>query len=110
MARTNRNGPPTSKTDLSSPDVRRIIEDYNKLRASQGLAPVSTIKYTRTIRLSNEAHENLVTIAANYGYFHDGKGNLSKLMEMIGLGHIATLPPGVDVDESKLDAQPTAAE
>ena len=101
MASTHRSGHDMSDK-VSPAEAQRILDDYNRLRISQGLSPVSGMKLIRTIRISGQAHAGLVKLAAQYGYMYDGKGNLSKLLEMIGLGYVRTLPPGVDVDVQAL--------
>jgi hypothetical protein len=100
---TLQNGPDKSDKDKQDDALtQETIDEYNKFRADRGLPPIGGIKMLRTIRISTPAHRGLIAIAASYGLLHDGKGNLSGLLEQIGLGNIRTLPPGVDVDYAAL--------
>ena len=43
-------------------------------------------------RISTEAHESLQAIALRMGYSRAGKGNVSMLLEAIGLGAVEVTP------------------
>lgn len=103
MKDTNRSGQGSRPTsgELAVKVDPNILKEYNEFRVSRGLSPVGGMKIMRTIRISNMAHAGLLRTAISYGMVKNGKGNLSGLIEAIGLGNVRTLPPGVDVDPVK---------
>lgn len=76
----------------------------NKLRKEAGMGPSVNRREKQiqvNVHIMPSTRETLRTLAEIHGYWHDGQGNVSKLLDAIGTGVLIVVRPDVTKQEGQ---------
>lgn len=69
----------------------QTAQAYEEWRRSQGLRPITGVKHSRVVNVSNETWDNLLQLCLNRNLMYRGKPSVPHLLELIADGTLTVV-------------------